>query len=94
LSEATKFLIDHLNLGNFEGPAGANQVIVRRLKLAKSMLYVAWHAQDKDKKSSLSGVFGQAESDEAVRSGLKEKFDGLLLWLLLNERSEADVVAL
>jgi len=33
LSEATKYLMVNLNLGNFEGPSGANQLVVRRLTL-------------------------------------------------------------
>lgn len=44
LSEATKYLLVYLNLGNFEGPSGANQLVVRRLTLAYKMLYIVWNA--------------------------------------------------
>jgi hypothetical protein len=50
LSESTKFLLSYLNFCNFEGSAGANQLVVRRLTLVKSMLFIAWNAYDKDKK--------------------------------------------
>lgn len=82
--------MEHLNLGNFEGPAGASTSIVRRLTLAKSLIYVAWNAQDKDKKPAIAGLLSSAESSESVRTTLKENFDSLLFWLILNERADAD----
>lgn len=83
LEEATNFLLSYLNYGNFEGSAGANQLVVRRLTLAKSMLSIAWEAKDKDKVQTISKLYAEGE-------GLKTILDRLLLWLFLNERSTAD----
>jgi hypothetical protein len=67
LSEATKYLLVNLNFGNFEGPSGANQLVVRRLTLAHKMLFIAWNAFDTEKKPAISSLFSQAETDEALR---------------------------
>jgi hypothetical protein len=83
-------LLNYLNFCTFEGSAGANQLVVRRLSLARNMLYIAWNAFDKEKKQAISGLFSAAETEESLQTLLKKSFDGLLLWLFMNERSEVD----
>jgi hypothetical protein len=56
------------------------------------MLYIVWNAKDTDKKPAISSLFSQAENDEDIRAQLKTSFDGLLMWLFMNERAEADEV--
>jgi hypothetical protein len=87
-------LLNYLNFCNFEGSAGANQLVVRRLSLARNMLYIAWNAFDQEKKQAISGLFSAAETEESLQTLLKKSFDGLLLWLFMNERSEVDEASL
>jgi len=58
------------------------------------MLYIVWNALDTDKKPAISSLFSQAENDESLRSQLKTSFDGLLMWLFMNERAETDEASL
>lgn len=61
LSQATKFLLNYLNFGNFEGATGANSLVVGRLALIRNMLYIACNATDKDNKKILSSFFTEVE---------------------------------
>lgn len=80
LEEATRFLVVYLNFGNFEGSAGANKLVVRRLTMAQTMLDIAWNAFDQNKLPAIAKLFTQGNDAD-----LKGVFDGLLLWLFLNE---------
>ena len=68
LQEASQFLLQYLNRGNFEGSGGADQLLVRRLTLVYNMLFIAWNAFDKDKKPAISGLYSRVEQDEALRA--------------------------
>jgi hypothetical protein len=46
------------------------------------------------KKQAISGLFSAAETEESLQTLLKKSFDGLLLWLFMNERSEVDEASL
>ena len=48
LRKTTKFLRSHLNLGCFEGPAGAQKPVVMRLSLAYDLLLVAFNVRLKE----------------------------------------------
>jgi hypothetical protein len=48
LTHAAKFLVDLLNLGSFEGVAGAKPIVIMRLNLVLDLLRVATLAKDGD----------------------------------------------
>lgn len=49
--KTTRFLRTHLNLGSFEGPAGAQKPVVMRLSLACDLLLVAFNVRLKENDS-------------------------------------------
>jgi hypothetical protein len=51
LTLAAKFLVDLLNLGSFEGVAGAKPIVMMRLNLVLDLLRVATLAKDGDCKA-------------------------------------------
>jgi hypothetical protein len=51
LTHAAKFLVDLLNLGSFEGVAGAKPIVMMRLNLVLDLLRVATLAKDGDCKA-------------------------------------------
>lgn len=84
---ASKFLIQYLNVGNFEGSTGAHQLIVLRLNLVHDLLLVARHAND-DKGKVIQQVFTKAETSEKVKNDLSVTMHNLLLWLFLSGRED------
>jgi hypothetical protein len=64
----TKFLRTHLNLGSFEGPAGAQKPVVMRLSLACDLLLVAFNVKQKENDSlALVELESQVSSNKALR---------------------------
>lgn len=66
LTQSTQFLLNYLNLGNFEGASGASQIVVQRLNLIKHMLFIALHATDKQGKQSIQAFFEHVETTKCT----------------------------
>jgi hypothetical protein len=85
LTHAAKFLVDLLNLGSFEGVAGAKPIVMVRLNLVLDLLRVATLAKDGESKA-IQKMFAQCELQESFRKELKETMDNLIMWVVLNGR--------
>jgi len=67
-----------LNLGSFEGVAGARQIVMVRLNLVLDMIRVA-HLSKEGETKAIQKMFVQVEQKESMRNELKETMDNLLL---------------
>lgn len=90
---ASGLLVNLLNLGSFEGVAGANSLVMVRLNLALDMLRVVHLAKDGDSKA-IQKMFVQCEQSAVMRKQLKITLDNLLFWLVMNGREATDEVYL
>jgi hypothetical protein len=91
LRRTTKFLRTHLNLGSFEGPAGAQKPVVMRLSLACDLLLISFNVKQKENDSlALAELESQVSSNKALRQEFQASLDDLVTWLLLNARGVAE----
>jgi hypothetical protein len=54
------------------------------------MLFIALNATDKEGNKSITGFFSEVERTESMHGSLQNTFNGLLLWLCMNERNQQD----
>lgn len=86
---ASNLLINYLNIGSFEGSAGAKTRVVELMTLVFDMLQVVKLAK-KNNILAFMQTLSDCQSNSTLKSIVEESINNSLIWLFLNQRGDED----